>query len=245
MTVNGRVALVTGASSGIGKAVALQLAAGGATVAVADINTDQLHKTVNEINALGGVSMAIICDVSKKAECEAMVKSTINAYGHLDILVHCAGILIDCSLKKLTEETFDKVHRINLKGSLFCVQAVMEAMKEQQYGRVVLLSSGAYLGNAGQTAYSTAKAGVVALTKVAAKELAKYNITVNSIAPGMVQTPMTAGMPQEAYDAICMKIPLGRIGLPEDVAHFVMAFVADEAGYVTGQVLLIDGGTRS
>jgi NAD(P)-dependent dehydrogenase (short-subunit alcohol dehydrogenase family) len=242
MTVKDRIALVTGGGSGIGRQVSLSLASSGAKVAVVDINNDNALKTVIEIREAGGDAIALQCDVSVKEECINSVESVIEKWGKIEILVNCAGILFDRSLSKLTEEAFDKVHKINLKGPMFFIQAAIEPMKKQQFGRILNLASGAYLGNHGQTAYSTSKAGVVSLTRVAALELARYGITVNCVAPGIVETPMTAGMPSEAYENLVKVIPLGRIGRPEDISHMILSLVADEASYTTGQTIFIDGG---
>ena len=242
MTVKDRIALVTGGGSGIGRQVSLSLANSGAKVAVVDIHIDNALKTVMEIKEAGGDAIALQCDVGVKEECFNSVGSVIEKWGKVEILVTCAGILFDKSLSKLTEEAFDKVHKINLKGPLFFIQAAIDPMKKQQFGRIVNLASAAYLGNPGQTAYSTSKGGVVSLTRVAALELARYGITVNCVAPGMVETPMTAGMPPEAYENIAKAIPVGRIGKPEDISHMILSLVADEASYTTGQTIFIDGG---
>jgi NAD(P)-dependent dehydrogenase (short-subunit alcohol dehydrogenase family) len=218
------------------------LASSGAKVAVVDINFDSAVQTVLEIKEAGGNAIALQCDISVKEECFHIVESVIEKWDKLEILVNCAGILFDKSLKNITEEAFDKVHKINLKGPLFFIQAAIEPMKKQQYGRILNIASAAYLGNPGQVMYGTSKAGVVSLTRVAALELARYGITVNCVAPGMVETPMTAGMPSEAYENLVKVIPLGRIGRPEDISHMILSLVADEASYTTGQTIFIDGG---
>jgi NAD(P)-dependent dehydrogenase (short-subunit alcohol dehydrogenase family) len=245
MIHEGRVALVTGSGSGIGKEVALTLAKNGAKVVVFDLNPDNARATLDEIQKLGAYGMALEGDVSDRDDVFRVIGTVVERWGKIDILVNCAGILYDCFIKKLTETMWDKVQRINLKGTLFCIQAVQEVMSNQKYGRIVTLASGAYLGNLGQAAYAASKAGVVSLTKTAALEMARYGITVNCVAPGLVETPMTAGMPPEAYQKLKKGIPLGRIGLPQDVAHIIMALVADEAGYTTGQVIHIDGGVTT
>lgn len=173
---------------------------------------------------------------------DRVVDTVKERWGKVDILVNCAGILYDCTIKKLKEEMWDKVQRINLKGLLFCIQAVQRYMTEQKYGRIVTLSSGAYLGNFGQAAYSASKAGVVSLTKTAALEMAKYGITVNCVAPGLIETPMTSSLTQETSEKIAKSIPIGRIGKPEDVAHIILSLLDDDAGYTTGQIIHIDGG---
>jgi len=242
MNLQDRVAMITGGGSGIGRAISLVLAKDGAKVAVLDLNVKNASGTAREIESLGGHSLAAECDVGSRESCFSAVDEITKRWGRLDILITCAGILIDNVIKKITEETWDKVHRINLKGTLFCIQAVQEIMKQQQYGRILTLASGAYLGGFGQAAYGASKAGVVNLTKVAALEMAKYGVTVNCIAPGLVETPMTAGMPQDAYAKIAKTIPVGRIAKPEDIAHLARALVADEASYITGQIIFVDGG---
>jgi len=236
------VAIITGGGSGIGRSISLALAKDGAKVAVLDLHAANACKTAGEIEAAGGISYPLECDVGAKESCFAAVETVIERWGRLDILITCAGILIDSVIKKITEDTWDKLHRINLKGTFFCIQAVQEIMKQQQYGRIVTLASGAYLGNFGQAAYGSSKAGVVNLTKVAALEMAKYGVTVNCIAPGLVETPMTAGMPQDAYAKIAKTIPVGRIAKPDDIAYAVQALIDEKASYITGQIIFVDGG---
>ena len=242
MTVEGRVALVTGGGSGIGQAIAMSLAKNGAKVAVVDISKKSADSVADTIRQLGREAISLECDVASKENCQNVVQATVEKWGKLDILVNCAGILFDAPLKKLSEEDWDRVQRVNLKGTLFCIQAALGPMSQQRYGRIVNIGSAAYLGNAYQAAYSTAKAGVASLTKVAALELARNGITVNCVAPGLVETPMTQGMPKEAKEKLAKSIPGGRLGLPEDIAHIVLALAADEAGYTTGQIIIVDGG---
>ena len=242
MISEGRVAVVTGGGSGIGEAIAMKLAQNGARVAILDISKENADKVAGNIQAMGKEAIAVPCDVSKKDDCQKAAQAAIDQWGRLDILVHCAGILYDAPLKKLTEENWDRVYNVNVKGTLFCIQAVQEQMTKQKYGRIVTVGSAAYLGNAYQAAYSSAKGAVVSLTKVTALELARYGITANCIAPGLVETPMTAGMAPEAKEGLAKSIPLGRLGQPEDIAHMALTLVADEAGYVTSQIIIIDGG---
>jgi len=243
MIQQGRVAMVTGAGSGIGREIAVTLAKRGVKVAGFDLNQDAAEETSTLIAQLGGEAIAASGNVANRDNCFAAVENILKKWGRLDIQVNCAGVLIDNVIKKITDENWDLVHSINLKGTLYCIQAALEPMKEGRYGRIVNLSSGACVGKPGQAAYSTSKAAVVTLTKVAAQEFSRYAITVNCIAPGFVETPMTAGMPIDAFEKIVSSIPLGRIGKPEDIAHLAMAFVADEAGYITGQTVFVDGGS--
>lgn len=243
MFEKGRVAVVTGGGSGIGRSIAMALGREGVKVAILDLNQDAMNETDEAMNSNGFESFPICIDISKREDCYAAVNSVIAKWGRIDLLVNCAGILIDNTIKKITEDVWDKVHAINLKGPLFCMQAVQEHMKAQGYGRILNMTSAAYLGNAGQGAYSSSKAGLVALTKVAAQEYSRFGVTVNCIAPGMVETPMTANIPSEIFDKIVAGIPLGRVGYPDDISHMAIALLADAAGYVTGQVVFVDGGS--
>jgi len=245
MIQEGRVALVTGGGSGIGREVALSLAKNGVKVAVIDINGDNLIEVMARFKEIGATGMALECDVSDKDDVFRVVETLVERWERIDILVNCAGILYDCFIKNLTEEMWHKVMRINLDSVLYCTQAVMPVMSRQKYGRIVNLSSGAYLGNLGQAAYAVSKAGVVSFTKTAALELARDNVTVNAVAPGLVETPMTAKMPPEAFEKLAKTIPLRRIGKTEDIAHVILMLVSDEAGYTTGQVIHVDGGATT
>ena len=242
MIQNGRVAMVSGAGSGIGKDVAKSLAEQGVKVAVFDLNSLKAEETTDEILSSGAQAIALSGNVACRDNCFAVAETIIQTWGVLDIQVNCAGILIDNVIQRITEENWDLIHSVNQKGVLFCMQAAIEHMKENRYGRIINLSSGAYIGNPGQAAYASSKAGVVTLSKVAAQEFSRYNVTVNCIAPGMVETPMTAGMPKEAFEKIVSSIPLGRVGQPADISHLVAALAAEEAGYITGQTIFIDGG---
>jgi|LSQX01.3.fsa_nt_gb NAD(P)-dependent dehydrogenase (short-subunit alcohol dehydrogenase family) len=245
MIAEGRVALVTGGGSGIGREIALRLAKSGIKVGVVDINKTNIDEVVNAIESMGQEAMALECDVTSKESCFGVAQGIINHWGRIDILVNSAGILYDTSLKKLTEDNWDRVHNVCLKGTLFTIQAVQEIMTKQGYGRIVNIASAAYLGNAYQAAYATAKAGVVSLTKVTALELARHGITANCVAPGLIDTPMTQTMPAEAKEKLTKSIPLGRLGTPGDIAHVVMGLVADDASYITGQIIIIDGGVTT
>lgn len=245
MISEGRVAVVTGGGSGIGRQVCLKLAESGAKVVIADYDPDKAIGVIRELEKMGAHAMVLEGDVSDKDDVKRVMDTVVERWGKIDILVNCAGILIDATLKKLSEDTWDKVHRINLKGTLFCIQAVMESMSENKYGRIINMASGAYLGNFGQAAYASSKAGIVSLTKTAALELARNNITVNCVAPGLVETPMTESMPPEAFEKIAKGIPMGRIGKPEDIAYIILCLAADEAAYTTGQVIHVDGGSTT
>jgi len=240
-----RVAFVSGAGSGIGREVALSLAGSGVKVVVFDLNADHAAATVKMLEEVGGSGLAVSGDVSNHEDVEHAVDAAVKNLGRIDILVNCAGVLIDSTIKKLDEKTWDKVQSINLKGTFLLIQAAMKVMSEQKYGRIVTLASGAYLGNFGQAAYAASKAGVVSLTKTAALECAKHGITVNCVAPGLVKTPMTEGMPEEAYAALAKGIPMGRIGEPRDIANIILALVADESDYITGQIIHVDGGATT
>ena len=244
MSMDGNVALITGGSRGIGRAVCLALARRGAAVAVNYAgNSRAADETVKLCRELGVEAEAFQADVSDSAACDALVAAVKERFGRLDILVNNAGISRDGLLMTAKEEDFTKTLDTNLKGAYFCTKAAAKVMLRQKYGRIIFLSSVVGLrGNPGQTAYAASKAGILGLTKAAAKELAGRDITVNAVAPGYIETDMTAVLPDKAKEAMLGTIPKGRPGAPEDVARAVAFFAAPESAYITGQVLCVDGG---
>lgn len=244
MSLKGNVALVTGGSRGIGRAVCLELARQGAAVAVNYAgNSAAAEETVEQCRALGVEAEAFRADVADPAACDALVAAVKERFGRLDILVNNAGIARDGLLMTAKEEDFSQTLDTNLKGAYFCTKAAAKVMLRQKYGRIVCLSSVVGLrGNPGQTAYAASKAGVIGLVKAAAKELAGRDITVNAVAPGFIETDMTAVLPEKAKAAILGTIPKGRPGSPEEVARAVAFFAGPECAYITGQVLCVDGG---
>ena len=244
MSSKGNVALVTGGSRGIGRAVCLELARRGAAVAVNyGGSAAAAAETVQLCRALGVEAEAFQADVADPAACEGLVTAVKERFGRLDILVNNAGIARDGLLMTAKEEDFSKTLDTNLKGAYFCTRAAARVMLRQKYGRIVCLSSVVGLrGNPGQTAYAASKAGVLGLVKAAAKELAGRDITVNAVAPGLIETDMTAALPDKAKQAMLATIPKGRPGSPEEVARAAAFFAEKESAYITGQVLCVDGG---
>ncbi|MEH7155618.1 3-oxoacyl-[acyl-carrier-protein] reductase [Neobacillus drentensis] len=244
MNLEGKAALVTGASRGIGREIALELARQGANVAVNFSGSEaKANEVVDEIKALGREAFAVKCDVSNAEEVAAMVKGTIDNFGKLDILVNNAGITKDNLLMRMKEEEWDDVININLKGVFLCTKAVTRQMMKQRVGRIINIASVVGVsGNPGQANYVAAKAGVIGLTKTAAKELASRNITVNAIAPGFITTDMTDKLSEEVKAEMLKQIPLARLGEPKDIAKITAFIASDDSAYMTGQTLHINGG---
>ena len=244
MLLDGKTALVTGASRGIGRAIALCLAAEGARVAINYAgNVKAAEEVKAAVEAAGGAAILCQADISDSAAVEAMVANVVKEFGTIDILVNNAGITRDTLLMRMKDEDFAKVLDTNLKGVFYCTKAVSKLMMKKRSGRIVNMASVVGLvGNAGQTNYAAAKAGVIGFSKSAAKELASRGITVNVVAPGFIGTDMTAGLPESVKEKMLTDIPLGRMGEPEDVASAVLFLASDQASYITGQVVNVDGG---
>lgn len=244
MILEGKTALVTGASRGIGRAVAVALAAAGAKVAVNYAGNDAAaEETKAAIEAAGGAAILVKADIAGSEEVEGMVRKTIEAFGRIDILVNNAGITRDGLLMRMKDEDFDAVINTNLKGVYYTTKAVMKLMMKNRYGRIINMASVVGLtGNAGQANYAAAKAGVIGFSKTVARELASRGITCNMVAPGLIATDMTKDLPEKARETMMASIPLGRAGQPEDVAQAVLFLASDNASYITGQVINVDGG---
>lgn len=242
--LTGKVALVTGAGRGIGSAIAKTLAANGAFVIVNyNGSKEKAEAVVEEIKKSGAEAAAVQCDVSDYAACGRMVEDLIASYGHIDILVNNAGITRDNLILKMSEEEFDAVLNTNLKGTFHTIRHLSRYFVKQRAGRIINLSSvSGVMGNAGQANYSASKAGVIGLTKSVARELARRGITCNAVAPGYIETEMTAQMPEAAKEAVKQQIPLQRTGTVWDIAEVVAFLASEKASYITGQVISVDGG---
>ena len=243
MSLTGQVAVVTGASRGIGRAVALKLAGEGAAVVVTATSIEAAQRTADEIGAAGGKALALKVDVSVAAEVEVLFKEAVAAFGRLDILVNNAGITKDGLLLRMKEADWDAVMDVNLKGAFNCTREAAKVMSKARYGRIVNVSSVVgEMGNPGQANYCASKAGMIGLTKSVAKELARRNVTVNAVAPGFIETDMTSELSEKAKEALQEQIPMGRLGASDDVAAAVLFLVSGGAAYITGHVLSVNGG---
>ncbi len=243
MRFKGKTALITGSARGIGRAIAERLASEGARVIISDVLEDVARSTVEEFKAKGYDAVAIKADVSNFEDAGHLIDEAVKQYETLDIVVNNAGITRDTLMMRMKEADWDAVLNVNLKGAFLVTQAAAKVMIKQRNGRIVNISSVVgRMGNAGQTNYAASKAGLIGLTKAAAKELASRGITVNAIAPGFIKTEMTDKMPEAAREKLSGGIPLGRLGLPEDVAAVTAFLVSDDAAYITGQVVGVDGG---
>ena len=243
MRLAGKVSIITGAGRGIGRATAIKFAQEGAIVAACDIDEASAIETARLIERQQGEAIAFRVDVTDKPSIQAMVQAVHERYGRIDVLVNNAGIVADAQLKRMTDEQFDRVIDINLKGTYNCTKAVVDIMLEQQSGVILNASSivGLY-GNFGQTNYAASKFGVIGMVKTWARELGKRGIRANAVCPGFVTTPIIESIPQKVIDALEQKVPLGRLGRPEEIANAYAFLASDEASYINGAVLEVSGG---
>ena len=238
-----RLAIVTGASRGIGKSISLALAACGAKIVAVDIDLAATEAMVAELKANGTEAIAVQGNVTLSADAEKMVQAAVEAFGRVDILVNNAGITRDALLLRMKDEDWDAVLNVNLKGAFLCSRAAAKVMSKQRYGRIINIASVVgQMGNAGQANYCASKAGLMGLTRSNARELARRNVTVNAVAPGFIATDMTDALPEKTREELAAQIPLERLGSAEDIAHAVVFLAQEKSGYITGQVLAVNGG---
>jgi len=242
MKLENKVAVVTGGNAGIGKAIAKKFLEEGAIVGICGTNPSKLNLAVDELKEYGTIR-GFVVNIADKAADEAMIASMLEEFGHIDILVNNAGITKDAQFYKMTDEQFEAVLDINLKGNYYMTKAVVNQMIERKYGKIVHITSvSAFNGNFGQSNYAATKAAIMGMTRVQGKELGKYNITVNAIAPGSIMTDMYAAVPDDVREAKLKRIPLRRYGDPEEVANLALFLASDDSSYITAQTIVIDGG---
>lgn len=240
---NGKIALVTGASRGIGRSISLALAAQGAKIVAVDLDLPATEGVVEELKKMGAEAVAVQGNVTVAGDAEQMVEAAVKAFGRVDILVNNAGITRDGLLVRMKDEDWDAVLTVNLKGAFLCTRAVSRVMTKQRSGRIINIASiVGQMGNAGQANYCASKAGLIGLTKSNARELAKRSITVNAVAPGFIATAMTDALSEKVRDELTAQIPLERLGSPEDIANAVVFLASESSGYITGQVIAVNGG---
>lgn len=237
-----QVAIVTGAGQGIGAAIAERLAEDGASVVLADISDKEVNQTAAAFEDRGYAVLGVVVDVTKKDRVNDLIDQALSRLGTVDILVNNAGIIRDGFVSNITEQDWDEVLDVNLKGAFLCCQAVFPIMKGHLSGKIVNIASRAWLGNIGQANYSASKGGLVSLTRTLALEFARYQINVNAVAPGLIDTPMTQGMPEKSLERLLRMQPTGKMGSVDDIAAAVSFLVSGEARFITGQVLHVDGG---
>jgi 3-oxoacyl-[acyl-carrier protein] reductase len=243
MDLTGKRAIVTGAGQGIGRAIALKLARQGAEVIVDDINPETAPQVAQEIQVLGRKAVAVVADVSKRDAVDQMVQTAVQELGGIDILVNNAGIARSNVLARLKDDQWDEVLNVDLKGILYCIQAVIPSMMKQRSGKIISISSiYGRIGAIGDVNYAAAKSGIVGLTKTVARELARYNINVNAIMPGLVDTALLRGIPEKYLKPMIEEVPLKRIGRPEDIANVVAFLASEDSSYMTGAIVEVTGG---
>jgi len=243
MKLKDKVALITGGARGIGRAIALMFAKEGADIVIADVNQEEAEKTAQEIEALGRRSLALVMDVTDFTKVEEALNKILDKFTKVDILVNNAGITKDNLMLRMSDADWDAVIKVNLKGTFNCSKAVSRPMIKQRQGRIINIASIiGIIGNPGQANYSASKAGIIALTKTAAKELASRNINVNAVAPGFIQTEMTAKLPEDVRQRMKEAIPMNKLGSPDDVASVCLFLASQESSYITGQTIIVDGG---
>ena len=239
----GKVAIVTGASRGIGRSIALALAAEGARIVAVDMAPEGVEALAAEIRAAGGEALAVQGNVTVTADTERMIDQAVETFGRVDILVNNAGITRDGLILRMKDEDWDAVLTVNLKGAFLCTRAASKVMTKQRYGRIINIASVVgQMGNAGQANYCASKAGLMGLTKSNARELAKRNVTVNAVAPGFIATDMTDVLPEKVKQELTAQIPLERLGSADDIANAVLFLASERSGYITGQVIAVNGG---